>query len=78
MSVSVENLSVAYRSRRGDVTAVDSVSFTLADGEIMGLAGESGSGKSTLGNALIYLDRQDEADRRQGHPGRQGTADRGQ
>ena len=57
MSVSVENLSVAYRSRRGDVTAVDNVSFTLADGEIMGLAGESGSGKSTLGNALIYLDQ---------------------
>ena len=56
MSVSVENLSVAYRSHRGDVTAVDNVSFTLADGEIMGLAGESGSGKSTLGNALIYLD----------------------
>jgi peptide/nickel transport system ATP-binding protein len=56
VSVSVENLSVAYRSRRGDVTAVDNVSFALADGEIMGLAGESGSGKSTLGNALIYLD----------------------
>src|ERR1700744_478963 len=56
MSVSVDNLSVAYRSRRGDVTAVDNVSFSLADGEIMGLAGESGSGKSTLGNALVYLD----------------------
>jgi peptide/nickel transport system ATP-binding protein len=56
VSVNVENLSVAYRSHRGDLTAVDSVSFTLADGEIMGLAGESGSGKSTLGNALIYLD----------------------
>ncbi len=56
MSVSVENLSVAYRSHRGDVTAVDDVSFSLADGEIMGLAGESGSGKSTLGNALVYLD----------------------
>jgi peptide/nickel transport system ATP-binding protein len=56
MSVSVANLSVAYRSHRGDVTAVDDVSFTLADGEIMGLAGESGCGKSTLGNALIYLD----------------------
>ena len=56
MSVSVEKLSVAYRSHRGDVTAVDNVSFSLADGEIMGLAGESGSGKSTLGNALVYLD----------------------
>jgi peptide/nickel transport system ATP-binding protein len=57
MSVRVENLSVAYRSHRGDVTAVDDVSFALADGEIMGLAGESGSGKSTVGNALIYLDQ---------------------
>jgi len=56
VSVSVENLSVAYRSHRGDVTAVDNVSFALSDGEIMGLAGESGSGKSTLGNALIYMD----------------------
>ena len=57
MSVKVEKLSVAYRSRRGDVTAVDDVSFAIADGEIMGLAGESGSGKSTLGNALVYLDQ---------------------
>jgi peptide/nickel transport system ATP-binding protein len=47
---------VAYRSHRGDVTAVDNVSFSLADKEIMGLAGESGCGKSTLGNALVYLD----------------------
>ena len=30
MSVSIENLSVAYRSRHGDVTAVDNVTFTLA------------------------------------------------
>ena len=56
MSVRAENLSVAYRSHTGDVTAVDNVSFSVADGEVMGLAGESGSGKSTLGNALIYLD----------------------
>jgi peptide/nickel transport system ATP-binding protein len=56
MSLTVENLSVAYRSHRGDVTAVDDVSFSVADGEIMGLAGESGCGKSTLGNALTYLD----------------------
>jgi peptide/nickel transport system ATP-binding protein len=57
MSVSIENLSVAYRTSRGDVTAVDQITFDLADGEIMGLAGESGSGKSTLGNALVYLDQ---------------------
>ena len=56
MSLRVENLSVAYRSHSGDVTAVDGVNFSVADGEIMGLAGESGCGKSTLGNALVYLD----------------------
>src|SRR5690606_20385244 len=31
--------------------------FTLADGEIMGLAGQAGSGKSTLSKSLIRLDR---------------------
>ena len=56
MSVRVENLSVAYRMRSGDVCPVDDVSFAVADGEIMGLAGESGCGKSTLGNSLIYLE----------------------
>ena len=56
MSVTVENLRSASRTLAGDVTAGDDVSFTVADGEIMGLAGESGCGKSTLGNAMIYLD----------------------
>ena len=56
MSVRVENLSIAYRMRSGDVCPVDDVSFSVADGEIMGLAGESGCGKSTLGNSLIYLE----------------------
>ncbi|HEY2507724.1 MAG TPA: ABC transporter ATP-binding protein [Streptosporangiaceae bacterium] len=56
MSVKVESLSIAYRTLSGDVVPVDRVSFSLADGEIMGLAGESGSGKSTLGTSLIYLD----------------------
>ena len=56
MSVRVEHLSIAYRTRSGDVCPVDDVSFSVADGEIMGLAGESGSGKSTLGTSLIYLD----------------------
>lgn len=56
MSVKAESLKIAYRTLAGDLTAVDSVSFFVGDGEIMGLAGESGCGKSTLGNSLIYLD----------------------
>jgi peptide/nickel transport system ATP-binding protein len=56
VSLRVEHLRVWYRTLRGDVQALDDVTFTVADGEIMGLAGESGCGKSTLGKSLIRLD----------------------
>jgi peptide/nickel transport system ATP-binding protein len=38
------------------VKALDGATFSIADGEIMGLAGESGCGKSTLGKSLIRMD----------------------
>jgi peptide/nickel transport system ATP-binding protein len=56
VSVKIDNLRVAYQSLRGDVRAVDGVTLHIADGEIMGLAGESGCGKSTLGNSLIFME----------------------
>lgn len=55
MSLQVENLTVYYQTLRGDVRALEDASFSLADGEIMGLAGESGCGKTTLSNSMIYL-----------------------
>ncbi|MGQ9710332.1 MAG: ABC transporter ATP-binding protein [Anaerolineae bacterium] len=51
----VENLTVYYKTIRGYVQALEKATFTIANGEIMGLAGESGCGKTTLGHSLIYL-----------------------
>ena len=56
MTLAVDNLRVYYRTLKGDVQALDGVTFSVADGEIMGLAGESGCGKTTLGKSLIRLD----------------------
>ena len=56
MSLLVTDLRVYYRTLGGDVQALDGVTFGIADGEIMGLAGESGCGKSTLGKSLTHFD----------------------
>ena len=51
----INNLSVDFPSRRGQVAAVNKVSITVAKGEVLGLVGESGAGKSTVGNSIINL-----------------------
>ena len=37
MSLAVDNLRVYYRTTKGDVRALDGVTFQVADGEIMGM-----------------------------------------
>ncbi len=44
----VDNAVAGYRTRRGLVKALDRVSFTVNDDEMLGIAGESGCGKTTL------------------------------
>ncbi len=53
--VQIRDLSVQYKTRLGQVSAVDEVSFDIFKGEILGLVGESGCGKSTMGKALMRM-----------------------
>ena len=56
--LSVVDLVKHYRAPSGrDVLALDGVSFDLAPGEVLGIAGESGCGKSTLGRTVMRLER---------------------
>ncbi|MGY2048016.1 ABC transporter ATP-binding protein [Methylobacterium sp. JK268] len=51
----IENLSVEFPTAGGVMRAVEGVSLTLDEGEVLGVVGESGSGKSVTMLALMGL-----------------------
>ena len=53
--LSVQNLSVEFRTSEGIIKAVDDVSFDIPQGKTVGIVGESGSGKSVSSLAIMRL-----------------------
>jgi len=57
--LAVEGLRTSFNLKRGgrrvQVQAVDDVSLTLAEGEVLGIVGESGCGKTTVGRSIMRL-----------------------
>jgi putative ABC transport system ATP-binding protein len=62
----IEVAHVAKSFEGGRIRALDDVSFSVADGELVALTGPSGCGKSTLLNLIGALDRPDEGEIRVG------------
>ncbi len=54
--LTLQNVTKSFKTPAGDVTAVNDVTLTVADGEFVAIVGKSGSGKSTLLNLIGTLD----------------------
>ena len=55
MKINVENLTTRYNTSNGVVHALEDVSFSLDEGESLGIAGESACGKTTLGLSIVRM-----------------------
>lgn len=54
-TLSVENLSIGYQTKKGLLKAVNNISFNIEQGGSLGFVGESGCGKTTIGMTLMGL-----------------------
>ena len=62
MGIKITNLTKKYDSFGTEIAALDGVSLTVGDGELVAIVGESGSGKTTLLNQLCGMDSPDEGE----------------
>jgi peptide/nickel transport system ATP-binding protein len=53
--LSIENLSVDFVAESGNTAAINNISFSVNEGEIVALVGESGSGKSVTALSILQL-----------------------
>ncbi len=53
--IEVRDLKTHFFTKRGVIRAVDGVSYSLKQGEILGVVGESGSGKSVTAFSIMDL-----------------------
>lgn len=51
----VKNLEVSFFNHKTEVPAIQGISYTLGQGEVLGIVGESGSGKSVSTNCILQL-----------------------
>ncbi len=55
MLLVVSGLTTVFRTGRGDISAIEEISFGVGPGEILGIVGESGSGKSVTALTIMGL-----------------------
>ena len=60
--IEVETLSTVFRPKKEKIRAIDGVSFSVCQGEMVGIVGESGCGKSVTSQSIMRLyDEKEEA-----------------